>query len=208
MRVVGLAALAVCAGLWAGEAGAAVTSGVLDFDNQIVGLDGKFAVTTLGSTVLLDPSLMGGAASGNVGLTDRIFFSSYTPGDDNIQTPPLSVYSFDIRPVGDGQGDFDLTFATLMGGNVFHIAGIKYGQWTHVTGPFITGHWTDVGVNYKAGQLSTLKYGGDTNLGQFYVDNVAFSGAPEPATWAMAIAGFGMTGVALRRLKSHAHAKA
>jgi hypothetical protein len=56
--------------------------------------------------------------------------------------------------------------------------------------------------------LFTTRVGGDVNyggqLGQGYrIDSITASGAvPEPATWAMFIAGFGLVGAAVRRRKA------
>ncbi|MBT9470025.1 MAG: PEPxxWA-CTERM sorting domain-containing protein [Pseudomonadota bacterium] len=63
-------------------------------------------------------------------------------------------------------------------------------------------NWTSVGVAF-GGLAKSIDFGGAA--GQTGFDNITFGSAtpgsavPEPATWAMMIAGFGMAGAALRR---------
>jgi len=63
-------------------------------------------------------------------------------------------------------------------------------------------NWTPVGVTFS-GIAHSVDFGGTVNRIAF--DNVTFGSetpggvVPEPATWAMLIAGFGMVGVAMRR---------
>lgn len=61
--------------------------------------------------------------------------------------------------------------------------------------------------NQSVGRRMTYNFGGDqvtqvifsSAENSFELDNIAVSAVPEPATWAMMIAGFGMAGAALRR---------
>lgn len=63
-------------------------------------------------------------------------------------------------------------------------------------------NWTAVGVAF-GGLAKSIDFGGTANQSGF--DNITFgsstpgSAVPEPATWAMMIAGFGMAGATLRR---------
>ena len=61
--------------------------------------------------------------------------------------------------------------------------------------------WSTASTTFSgtAGQkLIFAAAGGSDSLGG-YVDNITLSAVPEPATWAMMIAGFGLAGSALRR---------
>ena len=53
-----------------------------------------------------------------------------------------------------------------------------------------------------AGTYTLWLYDGDE--GASYSFDAVFAGVPEPATWAMMIAGLGLTGAALRRRSSRA----
>lgn len=62
--------------------------------------------------------------------------------------------------------------------------------------------WSPIGVSF-AGTAYSIDFGGTANQTGF--DNITFGSdrpggvVPEPATWAMLIAGFGLVGGALRR---------
>ena len=68
-------------------------------------------------------------------------------------------------------------------------------------------HWDPVGVTF-AGTAKSVDFGGVANQAGF--DNITLGAAapggavPEPATWAMMLAGFGLTGAALRRRRHQA----
>jgi hypothetical protein len=48
----------------------------------------------------------------------------------------------------------------------------------------------------------TLVVKGNSQLGGYYDGTLSYAAVPEPATWAMMIAGFGLTGAAMRRRKT------
>ncbi|QXQ08386.1 PEPxxWA-CTERM sorting domain-containing protein [Sphingosinicellaceae bacterium] len=55
-----------------------------------------------------------------------------------------------------------------------------------------------VTLNYAASaNITKLVFGSDTN--SFELDNISVTAVPEPATWAMLIAGMAMTGATMRR---------
>ena len=68
-------------------------------------------------------------------------------------------------------------------------------------------HWDPIGVTF-AGTAKSVDFGGVANQAGF--DNITLGAAtpggavPEPATWAMMLAGFGLTGAALRRRRQQA----
>jgi hypothetical protein len=64
------------------------------------------------------------------------------------------------------------------------------GDWTHYSGSFVAG----ASGPYELAFTTTA--GG--NSGGIFLDNVSVSAVPEPATWALMLAGFGGLGAALR----------
>ncbi len=65
-------------------------------------------------------------------------------------------------------------------------------------------NWTAIGVNF-AGVAKSIDFGGGANFVAY--DNITFGsstvgGVPEPASWAMLIAGFGLVGATQRRRKA------
>ena len=64
-------------------------------------------------------------------------------------------------------------------------------------------NWSPIGVNF-AGVAKSIDFGGGANFVAY--DNITFGsatpgGVPEPASWAMLIAGFGLVGASQRRRK-------
>ncbi len=91
--------------------------------------------------------------------------------------------------------------------NVF-VNGSSIGIWTNPTG----GSTPGLGTNWAQFSQAITATGTSTTLGFYYaggrsvggLDDVSFtsrptSGVPEPATWALMLAGFGLVGSALRR---------
>ena len=66
-------------------------------------------------------------------------------------------------------------------------------------------NWTPIGVTF-AGIAKSIDFGGGADATGY--DNITFGsaapGVPEPASWAMLIAGFGLVGAAARRRRSNA----
>jgi len=92
-------------------------------------------------------------------------------------------------------------------GNVF--GDVYAGSYPGIADPTADGGQAGPGTNrritFTQGAGDPLIYGlRFTNNGQraFELDNVAFGAVPEPATWAMLIAGFGLVGGAMRRRRS------
>jgi hypothetical protein len=104
---------------------------------------------------------------------------------------------------------FNFTSPTSFGGDV---TGSTFGE---VSGNYQNGHvtWNDpVYLAFTGGQLKVTMNDADFNSGKYGLDEGNWEGAnisakfelvgaavPEPATWAMMIAGFGMAGAAVRR---------
>jgi PEP-CTERM motif len=64
--------------------------------------------------------------------------------------------------------------------------------------------WTQHFVNFSVGAPSTLRFsatGISDSLGG-YLEDIRLTAVPEPATWAMMLAGFGLIGFSARRRKS------
>ncbi|MBS0502634.1 MAG: FxDxF family PEP-CTERM protein [Proteobacteria bacterium] len=62
-------------------------------------------------------------------------------------------------------------------------------------------NWMPQSIHFGVNATSTLTFaaiGTSDSLGG-YLDNIALAGVPEPATWAMMLAGFGLLGAAARR---------
>jgi hypothetical protein len=96
--------------------------------------------------------------------------------------------------------------------NLFHLSNADVGDnassgWTPFTQTLAAGHYTiTAGVENVGDDLANFSSDFD---GQLLLDNVSLSdtggaigGVPEPASWALMIAGFGLVGGALRRRRS------
>jgi hypothetical protein len=92
--------------------------------------------------------------------------------------------------------------------NLFHLSNTDVGDnassgWTPFTQALAAGHYTiTAGVENVGDDPANFSPGFD---GQLLLDNVTLSdtgGVPEPASWALMIAGFGLVGGALRRRRS------
>lgn len=95
-----------------------------------------------------------------------------------------NIGSVNFYQVGNG-GMFDLTFTD---GNVINIYGTDIGSAGSVTpGFYFPPSVSSVGVNFTVGE------------GQGTVSATKVGAIPEPATWAMMLAGFGAIGFAMRR---------
>ena len=159
--------------------------GIIDED---AGGSGNFANEPSASTVLF--FLSGGAATMNVAAGFSTGFSFYYAGNAT-NTGSVRVY--------DGLNGSGNILATLVlqpnGGNC---SGDPNGT------PFC--NFTAFGVTFD-GVAKSVDFGGVANqiafdnitLGSSTPGNPGVPGVPEPTTWAMLIAGFGLVGAAMRR---------
>lgn len=78
------------------------------------------------------------------------------------------------------------------------VDGASLGTFTSAAGGFVTK--SAATFNGVAGQSYTIAFNGIANGDTTtFIDNVALGVVPEPATWAMLLAGFGLVGFAMRR---------
>lgn len=120
-----------------------------------------------------------GVAANTLGQTYQVSFQS-----------ALAVYSYPSQVTQAGDG---LLFRLLDSTN----AAVASYTYSPTTTPFTSAGFSYTGTGTGAVRLSISGVG---NSGQFggAVDNVAIAAVPEPATWGMMIAGFGVIGGALR----------
>ena len=110
----------------------------------------------------------------------------------------------DITQVSYDWGSIDrFNFIKAYSGDtlVSTIFGSAFPPATGATGSALTNQ--HVTLNYSASaNVTKLVFGSDTNSFEF--DNLSVTAVPEPATWAMLIAGMTMTGAAMRRRRGPA----
>ncbi|MCS6987441.1 MAG: PEPxxWA-CTERM sorting domain-containing protein [Sphingomonadaceae bacterium] len=176
----------------------------VDGQVDLVGMPNGFGITCMGNCVDLDGSPgPGGITSIPIafaaGRPVRIQFdlsgSQRSPDDDDFEMQiafadptDLGVISFFLPPGGAGSLP-----------PIDNVIGIGYGSAVPGTMPWGTWHLTFRPL--EPGSI-TVRFG--TTSSDFFgplLDNVRVSVIPEPATWAMLIAGFGLVGTALRRRK-------
>ena len=114
---------------------------------------------------------------GTVGYDQMGFFINYAPGVGD----PATFWTLDAA--GNVMDSFDITalapISTPGGFNAFAFRGVAYDDGTKIYG---------------------MRFGGNYILLTGTADGVPPTGGiPEPATWAMLIAGFGLVGMAARR---------
>ena len=156
------------------------TLGVIDLD---AGGSGNFANEPSSKTIMFflngNNAILNHAAGFSTGFS--FFYSSSTAAVVNVYDG--------LNATGNLLGSLNL--AAQYGGN--NCVGDPSGGFCN---------WTAVGVAF-GGLAKSIDFGGTANQTGF--DNITFgsdtpgSAVPEPATWAMMIAGFGMAGAALRR---------
>lgn len=203
MRVVGLAALAVCAGLWAGEAGAATLVGggacyeysAGNYDCYLSVLHSKFQLT-----VTYDKSALDGHVHLDQAST-HVYFDPTLPGDHivgqaNELADGLVFDAGSTRRVEDPNTggvqelfqatDFGFVLTALDNSNECYPRNgrddCRYVDHYHFANLFGQG---------APGQTITYSY--------VVTDDFTRGSVPEPATWGLMILGFGMVGSTLRR---------
>ena len=164
-----------------------------------------------------DGSITGWSVSGVGVADDQVFFNSAThdaiftatsddlnPGvlSQDLATTPGGAYTLQFALMNEGLGLFDNFFVSF-GGFSTTIGGLD------VSAALTGGAFTPFSFNILGaditGTTTTLTFQGvqDPTFGSpFNLDDVSVTpagGVPEPDTWALMIAGFGMLGYALRR---------
>lgn len=194
MRVVGLAALAVCAGLWAGEAGAAVLagSGAMHYygdtaDALIDTPSGSFLLTVkVDLSRLQNPS----------GVAYAYYSNFYDTGTWQQFNQLVSSYAFhlDVPDKIDTYGTQDIQVSPTSDG--FTLLYVNSGNPCFDQQGRYSCHQVD-----KVGQVDFHgKFVGEEPISYSWsiTDAPASNGVPEPGTWAMMLVGFGLAGAALR----------
>jgi hypothetical protein len=195
------ASLATVSGLLLASTASAATITFDEFaydnDNGAIpaGRYAALGVTFVGTD---DGSTWGGNSNGNPGNwglegTNGAGFSGFN-GNSNTQTltfaGPLSFFSLDASR-SNGSQDGTITLEAYNGATLVATTSANFGA---------INVWTTLSV---AGTFDRVVYTGTgTGFHPFGVDNLnwrAGNPVPEPATWALMIAGFGMAGMGLRR---------
>ena len=143
-------------------------------------------------TAPADPSgpanmLVVNGAADESGLTASVWAES------GIAVSPNTNYAFSLwlassYPLSPAQVELKVNGGAV--GSAF--ADTTAGNWTQVTGAWNSGASTTANLSFV--DLNTAYSGND-----FVVDDINFAAAvPEPATWAMMLAGFGGLGAAMR----------
>lgn len=199
MKRLALAAAAACCLLAASPAPAAT---IITFEDGDVTGGGVFIVPPL-STIVDDLAIVGPPASGKAlytppsdasGIPDlaAIFLSGHPAASTGLF---LVVQSFDIRAVKTATLR---VVADQMSGTALYEFALTAGEWAHIVAPF----------------AQTTSSGDIRVDGGFHLDNVSWdfsssdpnppfnypprTGVPEPAGWALMLAGFGLAGAGLR----------
>jgi hypothetical protein len=180
--------------------GFTITTGTVD-----VVTSGNFGITCIGNTgACLD--IDGSPGPGALSTTPiafasgkRVTVSFDVSGNQRVETADIFQFSF-----GFGAPTDMLNFQCISGitpcasGNFFNFVS------SGVFGPNIPGlsGWQTYAFSFVPGQAGTIQLNFSSpstdNIGPL-LDNVLVSQVPEPASWALLIAGFGLTGAVMRR---------
>lgn len=169
----------------AATAGPSAAAGWTAYNNS-------FATTTTALVPSVDPLTPGGAYMLAIDTTSTVGGGA---GNGVYQFPTL--FNFASVDVFVTSGVFQLLVTNDYGAHADQAVSTTTGQWQRLSVAFA-----------NANEIVLYSSGGPAN---FFVDN-AYAGdvpnpaplgtVPEPTTWALLIAGFGLTGAAMRRRKS------
>lgn len=160
-------------------------------DNHAVPPDFGFSVPVNNVDIVANgvygPALAGGGAYN----LDLVGYGSTGAIAQSIRTVAGATYKVSIAYSSNNGISGPTADVTFNGGTIGLVTGTA--AWQTFTTTFTgTGGFATFGINETYG----------ANNGGVFLDNVSVSGAvPEPATWALLLAGFGMTGIAARRRK-------
>ena len=125
-----------------------------------------------------------------------------------ISTTPGKTYKLSFSLSGNPDNGSDTKTMLVSAGQ-----GVGSYSYAFTTPPNSRGsmNWVDDSLTFTASGPSTLISFQSTTTGNCCwgpaLDNVSLSAVPEPTTWAMAVLGFGLMGVALRRRPALARAR-
>jgi len=126
----------------------------------------------------------------------------FTTNFFRLEQVPITVNGLD----GSNQSNFSAErFEFFFSSSLYEFGSFaNFWTGTYESPTFITGNYMLYGENYTNPGDSEIPFG-DPRSGIYSLSISDVSGAiPEPATWAMLIAGFGMVGVAARRKRQTA----
>ena len=177
---------AVALALLAGTAAQATTLTFDDLNDQYG--DGS----SIGANMTSDGSTLAYSESGYL-LTLHTFGGSAHIGDATYVSG-----TFNWHDSGD---NLDGAFVTLtkVGGGTFNLKlfdFVNYGSGLSIDGTFLGNGPGNFVADYH--NVTSVSFTSN-NYSDNGLDNIAVGGVPEPATWALMIGGFGLTGFAMRR---------
>lgn len=169
---------------WDGGTNWNVTGGSIDLVDS-----GTFSITCAGGggrCVDLIGTLDGGATSGQLTSIDLAL------------NPGRYTLAFDYS--GNQRGAEDSSFNAAISGGLLseNIGPLSGADGNTAFGSFLQEFTVTTAGNYN---IVFTQSAGTQNVGNL-IDNVSLNVVPEPATWAMMIAGFGLVGGAMRRRSS------
>ena len=162
-------------------------------------------ITVLGSVVGT------GELGGNDFTNALVIFSAVTDTDDVIGSYQINNIPLDVTVTGLGSASFTDSMSVVANANPLALD-IGFGDFTNGEGllfikGFLGGFALDSNYVHHGAPAIDPGISYNTNVGTFSFRSVGESGTfaaklggvPEPASWALMIAGFGLAGAALRR---------